>query len=159
MYFLICAILGVLLRVLNKDNASIELKHKLLLYITLIINLGYRITSQFIDINILLISIEISSLLLIIIFLYVNKQYVGILITGIGYISNLVVMLFNNGKMPVVTNITQLDYRHIPITEATTFKLLSDIISLPYPLNIGMGMSSIGDLIIGIGIMLVIRVL
>lgn len=157
MYLFICLILGVILRILNKSKTYINLKNKILLYITIILNLGYRIGAYFINVTSVLIPIEIISLFLIVTFICKNKEYAGVLTIGIGYILNLIVMLFNNGKMPVLTNIIQLDYRHVPITALTKLRLLADVIYLPYPLDIGMKVSSIGDLIIGIGIMLIIR--
>lgn len=157
MFLLICFVLGVVLRIFKKTNDTINVKNMSLLYIMLIINLGYRMLSQFIGLQVLLIPVEITSLILLIVFLYNNKKHIEILVMGLGYILNLIVMLLNKGKMPVLTAITQLDYRHVQMTDLTKLKFLSDIIYLPYPLNIAMKVSSIGDLIVGLGIILIIR--
>lgn len=101
---------------------------------------------------------EVIILLISLIFVYYNKYILSFWIIELGFIFNTFVMILNNGKMPCVNNLNiQFDIRHTIITNTTRLKLLSDIIYLPYPLNILAKLYSIGDIIIAIGLMLLIK--
>jgi hypothetical protein len=95
--------------------------------------------------------------LIILLLLVYNRKQVGIMIIGMGFIMNLMVMIVNQGKMPVLINqVVAFDLRHTMMIESTKLKILGDVIRLPHPLDIAMQISSVGDIVIAVGLMIII---
>jgi hypothetical protein len=166
MLFFILIAIGIIVGNLEKrnklkNNIHIEYRelNKLyLIYLIGIIQLIFRIMSNYYDIHSILIVTEIIILLISLIFIYYNRNIYSLLIIELGFILNSTAMLVNNGKMPCISNLgMQLDIRHSIITSTTQLKFLGDCIYLPYPFNILAGLYSIGDIIIAIGLMLLIK--
>lgn len=154
---LIAVIIGLLSK---KPIKKLDIKYIGLLYFVLGIQIVIRLLALITDMKILdkiLNPIHIITFLIIFIFSVYNKGQVGILILGIGFMMNLLVMIVNGGKMPVLINgVAEFDLRHSLMTAETKLRLLGDIISLPYPLSIGMIRSSIGDIVIVLGMMIIV---
>jgi hypothetical protein len=108
----------------------------------------------------------IYSLLILLIFMVLNLQYKGIKIAGIGFLSNLAVIVSNGGYMPQdllkiklvwgqekVELLKQFGhfYNGIIMSPNTHLNFLGDIIAIP-KLKFLMGVYSIGDVFITIGI-------
>lgn len=95
-----------------------------------------------------------------------NKKYVGVVTIGLGSLLNAVVILVNGGKMPVSLEALEragldkmadmlvrgADSKHSLLNENTYLGFLSDIIHIPGFPGIMMGIVSIGDLLIMIGL-------
>jgi hypothetical protein len=104
---------------------------------------------------------------LIIAGLWVNRHYIGLLIVAAGAFSNAVVIFVNNGRMPVSSGALAkigvfagsdlvkkaVNAKHVIADGGTKLSFLSDIIPLRGFIGLGMGVVSVGDLIIGVGIM------
>jgi hypothetical protein len=108
----------------------------------------------------------IYSLLILLIFMVLNLQYKGIKIAGIGFLSNLAVIVSNGGYMPQdllkiklvwgqekVELLKQFGhfYNGIIMSPNTHLNFLGDIIAIP-KLKFLMGVYSIGDVFITMGI-------
>jgi hypothetical protein len=101
--------------------------------------------------------IQMITFLIILLLLVYNRKQVGIMIIGMGFIMNLMVMIVNQGKMPVLINqVVAFDLRHTMMIESTKLKILGDVIRLPHPLDIAMQISSVGDIVIAVGLMIII---
>jgi hypothetical protein len=97
------------------------------------------------------------------VFIYLNKKDFSILILGLGFFLNAVVIFTNGGAMPVSSNaMSYVSTTHINpatqglyklLTSDTKFAFLGDIISIKL---LGHMVFSIGDIILSIGIMLLI---
>jgi hypothetical protein len=166
MLFFILILVGIIWGVLEKrnklkNNIHIEEQELNKLYLILlmgIMQLIFRIMSNFYNLHALLIPIEIILLVISLIFIDYNKKIISLSIIEIGFVLNSTVMLFNSGKMPCISNLgIQLDIRHSLMVNTTHLRVLGDIIYLPYPLDILAGLYSIGDIIIAIGLMLLIK--
>lgn len=144
-----------------KNNIYIEYKklNKLyLIYLIGFVQLVFRIMSNFYDLHIILIPIEVVILLISLVFIYYNRSVLPLLVIELGFLLNSIVMLLNKGQMPCISNLgMQLDVRHALMNGATHLKFLGDIIYLPYPLSLLAGLYSIGDMIIAIGLMFLIK--
>lgn len=144
-----------------KNNIHIEyiqLNKLYLIYLIGITQFIFRIISNFYNLHSVLIITEIIILLISLIFIYHNRNVYSLLIIETGFILNSIVMLANRGQMPCVSSLdTHLDVRHSLMTYFTHFKSLGDIIYLPYPLDVLAGLYSIGDIIIAIGLMILIK--
>lgn len=95
-----------------------------------------------------------------------NKKYIGLWFIGLGASLNALVMTVNGGRMPVgleamqkagiqaVTDaiLSGSDNKHIVLSETTKLGFLADIIYLPGVLGWGIGVLSIGDAIVALGI-------
>lgn len=115
-------------------------------------------------------TIHIIIYILIIISLILNIRGKGIIYILIGMLLNFMPILANNGKMPVSVRRLANSYlysqlnllkdnrilTHTLVTENTRFYYLSDIISIPKPYPFPK-IISIGDIIIGIGIFILIQ--
>jgi hypothetical protein len=151
-------ILGLVCNVFNKNgniklNKSNQFKiNKSYLIFIIVIS---RLIVVFLRLqNVLLVS-ELIQLGLLLILIYYNRKEIGIIVASIGFILNLIVMIFNNGKMPVRINNTQVpswDIKHSIMSEITHIRWLGDIVSIPYPLNIGIDIASVGDFVVVIGV-------
>jgi len=113
-------------------------------------------------------SFIITGLVYILLFagFWFNKQYLGICILASGSLLNALVMMVNNGKMPVSIKVAEAmgmssealrDGKHF-IDSAGTARLgfLADTIHLPAYIGFTMRAVSIGDLIIVAGLFLII---
>lgn len=166
MVFFILMFIGLLwgyyIKYFNKNNIKkqsyFQIHKSWLLYLFIIIQIGFRILSIFYNLEFILVFIEIFALILSLLFIYYNRKEISILIIEIGFILNSIVMICNDGMMPVIyTYGLLLDIRHSLINNTTNLIFLSDIIRLPLFLSYMAYLYSIGDLIIAIGIMFLIK--
>jgi len=95
-----------------------------------------------------------------------NREYIGLWFVGLGASLNALVMLVNGGRMPVsleamqkagIKEVTEMimsgaDNKHAVISSTTKLKFLADIIHLPGFIGQGMGVVSIGDLVVALGL-------
>jgi hypothetical protein len=95
-----------------------------------------------------------------------NKKYIGLWFIGIGASLNALVMIINGGRMPVSLEAMQkagiqvatdmvlsgADNKHIVLSDTTRLGFLADIIYLPGILGWGIGVLSIGDIIVALGL-------
>ncbi len=94
-----------------------------------------------------------------------NKETIGFLVAAIGTTLNFIVILFNGG-MPVDTDglgseaVARLasgaDGIHVLLGPTTRLSILADIVPYPLPAPFG-GTASIGDILLGLGIFLIIQ--
>jgi hypothetical protein len=103
-----------------------------------------------------------SHMLSYVIIMYVciiNWNKLSIILIGLGNLLNMIVIGFNQGKMPVKVPayITEpfFDRGHMLMTEATKFRILGDLILIRVPLL--HGVISIGDVLLVIGVFLIIQ--
>ncbi len=110
---------------------------------------------------------DYSLIILIVTFLLIslgvwhNRKFKGIIIIWLGFLSNTLVMLPNNGKMPVFLNSAYkpgmiIGARHIAADENTLLGFLGDYIYPPGFLGFFNKIVSIGDIVIVIGLCVVI---
>jgi hypothetical protein len=168
---LIIVVISIVIAVIvNKGLRGIEHKKVEQFYLIL---LGFAIQlvifSQefsYSKLNFLTPILYIYSLFILLIFMVLNLQYKGIKIAGIGFLSNLAVIVSNDGYMP--QDIPKLELvwgqgkvellkqaghfnNAILMSPNTHLNFLSDIIAIPKPRFL-MGVYSIGDVFITIGI-------
>jgi hypothetical protein len=168
---LIIVLIAIIIAVIvNKGLKGIEHKKVEQFYLIL---LGFAIQliifSQefsYSKLNFLTPILYIYSLFILLIFMVLNLQYKGIKIAGIGFLSNLTVIVSNGGYMP--QNLLKLELvwgqekvellkqaghfnNAISMSPNTHLNFLSDIIAIPKP-GFLMGIYSIGDVFITIGI-------
>lgn len=158
MLMIILLLIGVIIGLTSKQPIKkLEIKHIKILYIILAIQIGLRSLGFIFDINNgLLLTVQIITFLLILIFSVYNRSQVGIVLVETGFLMNQLVMILNKGKMPVlISGVAEFDLRHSLMTADTKLKFLADIISLPYPLNIAMLRCSIGDIVVYFGMMII----
>jgi hypothetical protein len=109
------------------------------------------------------------SYILIVIPLLLNLRIKGIYFALVGTVFNAIVIMANNGMMPVTKNAIiatgytktivsgqQLDIMHFVADDSTRFKFLSDFIPLPKPYPLPQ-ILSVGDLLLCIGLFLFIQ--
>jgi hypothetical protein len=117
-------------------------------------------------------SFIIQTLVFILLFLcfWFNREYLGLCFVGLGASMNALVMLINGGRMPVsleamqkagVKEVTEMilsgaDNKHVVISSTTKLKFLADVIYLPGFIGKGMGVVSIGDLVVALGLFIFI---
>jgi hypothetical protein len=168
---LIIVLIAIIIAVIvNKGLRGIEHKKVEQFYLIL---LGFTIQlvifSQefsYSKLNFLTPILYIYSLFILLIFMVLNLQYKGIKIAGIGFLSNLAVIVSNGGYMPQdllkielvwgqekVELLKQAGHFNnaISMSPNTHLNFLSDIIAIPRPRFL-MGVYSIGDVVITIGI-------
>ncbi|NMA49151.1 MAG: DUF5317 domain-containing protein [Tissierellia bacterium] len=148
-----------------KNLENVEIKGFYLITISALLQLSLSLIkktnvglTEIINSNYLIYIILSSYILLIIVaLLNINKFYMKLFLIGI--LLNLVVIMANNGKMPVsITGLKgiytetelperEFDIKHINVNKDTKLRLLADIILIdkPYPLP---KILSIGDLFI-----------
>jgi hypothetical protein len=168
---LIIVLIAIIIAVIvNKGLRGIEHKKVEQFYLIL---LGFAIQLvifnekfSYSKLNFLTPILYIYSLLILLIFMVLNLQYKGIKIAGIGFLSNLAVIVSNDGYMP--QNIPKLELvwgqgkvellkqaghfnNAILMSPNTHLNFLGDIIAIPKPRFL-MGVYSIGDIFILIGI-------
>jgi hypothetical protein len=168
---LIIVVISIVIAVIvNKGLRGIEHKKVEQFYLIL---LGFAIQlvifSQefsYSKLNFLTPILYIYSLFILLIFMVLNLQYKGIKIAGIGFLSNLAVIVSNDGYMP--QDIPKLELvwgqgkvellkqaghfnNAISMSPNTHLNFLSDIIAIPKPRFL-IGVYSIGDVVITIGI-------
>jgi hypothetical protein len=116
----------------------------------------------------------VTSLVLLLAFVWRNRRLVGVLILGVGVICNLVVIVANGGFMPITpetlveinpgSNVEQwpegVHYGNskdvIRMREDTKLRVLSDVLVSPPPLP-GTVAFSVGDLLIAAGIVVLLQ--
>ena len=168
---LIIVLIAIIIAIIvNKGLRAIEHKKVEQFYLIL---LGFTIQlvifSQefsYSKLNFLTPILYIYSLFILLIFMVLNLQYKGIKIAGIGFLSNLAVIVSNGGYMPQdllkielvwgqekVELLKQAGHFNnaISMSPNTHLNFLSDIIAIPRPRFL-MGVYSIGDVVITIGI-------
>lgn len=159
MLLIILALIGVVIGLTSNKIKKLEIKQKDLLYDILGLQIGFRLLGLIFtieDLNKVLSLVQIMTFVLVLMFMFYNRKQLSVLIVGVGTLLNLIVMIFNSGKMPVLTDMSVTDLRHSVMTGESKLKILGDIIDLPYPLSIGMAKSSIGDIIIFVGLMFIV---
>jgi hypothetical protein len=164
---LIAIIIGI---IINKGLRGIE--HKKIRHFYLIV-LGFAIQIIIFNekfenstANFLTPILYVCSLIIMLIFMLLNLQYKGIKIAGIGLLSNLAAIISNGGYMPqdlpkieLVWGMEKAELlkqtghlnNGIVMSSDTHLNFLSDVIAIP-KLKFLMGVYSIGDVIITIGI-------
>ncbi len=112
--------------------------------------------------------INLITFCMLLIGLWYNRRYAGMLFIGLGCLLNAAAILVNGGKMPVSMEmiekaglshmISELSFRHMIFEEWNQVRLplLSDIIHIPGFLGYWVGVASIGDLIITLGLFCVV---
>lgn len=168
---LIIVVISIVIAVIvNKGLRGIEHKKVEQFYLIL---LGFAIQLvifsrefSYSKLNFLTPILYIYSLLILLIFMVLNLQYKGIKIAGIGFLSNLAAIVSNGGYMPQdlmkieliwgqekVELLKQTGHFNnaISMSPNTHLNFLSDIIAIPKPRFL-MGVYSIGDVFITIGI-------
>jgi len=168
---LIIVLIAIIIAIIvNKGLRAIEHKKVEQFYLIL---LGFAIQLvifnekfSYSKLNFLTPILYIYSLFILLIFMVLNLQYKGIKIAGIGFLSNLAVIVSNGGYMP--QNLLKLEligeqekvellkqfghfYNGIVMSPNTHLNFLGDIIVIP-KLKFLMGVYSIGDVVITIGI-------
>jgi len=168
---LIIVLIAIIIAVIvNKGLRAIEHKKVEQFYLIL---LGFAIQLvifnekfSYSKLNFLTPILYIYSLFILLIFMVLNLQHKGIKIAGIGFLSNLAVIVSNGGYMP--QNLLKLKligeqekvellkqfghfYNGIVMSPNTHLNFLGDIIVIP-KLKFLMGVYSIGDVVITIGI-------
>lgn len=107
----------------------------------------------------------IISYMILIYALIRNRETIGFLVAAIGTALNFIVILFNGG-MPVDTDgldneavaglASAADGVHVMLGPTTRLSILADIVPYPLPAPFG-GTASIGDILLGLGIFLIIQ--
>lgn len=114
--------------------------------------------------------IQVTSYVMLFIGFWFNRQYLGMLLTGVGCGLNAAVILANGGRMPVSYEVLQsnqltdaihfvktgADFKHTLIDEGTRLVFLSDIMHPPGILSFGMQVISIGDIFVVFGMFFII---
>jgi hypothetical protein len=107
---------------------------------------------------------------MVIVCLWYNRRYIGVWFIGLGCILNALVMMLNDGKMPISYNALAkadllwtldsfragADGRHTIVNEATRLPLLADTMHPPFFFDYFMKVVSIGDLIVIWGLFLLV---
>ncbi len=107
----------------------------------------------------------IASFIILLIFVYLHRTDIGLLVIGAGILLNLVVIAFNGGMMPVDSTAIPPDVLeelaagekspfHRPADDQTLFAFLGDRIPLFYRPN---QLLSIGDLVLGGGVLIFVQ--
>jgi len=141
--FLFSVILGVVLGYLLKGNIenlnNLEIKGWWLIALGFLVEFIMKIflKSGNLQIGSLTYVLNIVMYSCIMAFIYINRKYKMILVIGIGFLLNIVVIFGNGCTMPIISG-------------ETKFKFLADVI--PYKLWKYGGIASIGDIILSIGI-------
>ncbi|WP_346899230.1 DUF5317 family protein [Clostridium sp. UBA7503] len=163
--FLFSIILGVVLGYLLKGNIenlnNLEIKGWWLIVLGFLVEFIMKIflKSGHLEIGSLTYVLNIVMYSCIMAFIYINRKYKMILVIGIGFLLNIVVILGNGCTMPISTkamdilNVSgQVETKGLYsiISVETKFKFLADVI--PYKLWKYGGIASIGDIILSIGI-------
>jgi hypothetical protein len=111
--------------------------------------------------------INIVAMIFVFIVLLANRKLPGVSVAVVGCVLNTVVMAANGGKMPTSHWARMVSgsapagkdaIRHIDMSAATHLKFLGNIIPEPKIGPFVLGVSSIGDLLMGIGIFILIQV-
>jgi len=167
--FLFSAILGVVLGYLLKGNLenlnNLEIKGWWLIALGFLVEFIMKIflKSGYLQIGNLTYFLNVIMYGCIMMFIYINRKYKMILIIGLGFILNIIVIFGNQCTMPIsgkameilnVAGPVKTKGLYSILNAETNFKLLADII--PYKLWILSGIASVGDIILAIGIIGVI---
>lgn len=94
---------------------------------------------------------------MLLIALWFNRHYAGMILIAAGSILNIVVMMCNGGKMPVNASAINIsDGKHILADKFTRLPFLGDIISPPGVLGYANSVVSVGDLVVILGLAVLI---
>ncbi|MDP4181819.1 MAG: DUF5317 domain-containing protein [Bacillota bacterium] len=175
MLFLIMVVLGVVLGLFTNGRLAYLLNIKFekiwLVLIAVCIQYSMNVLSSkgIIDAAKYGIIAQGAAFCILIIALWFNRKYLGVLVLGIGCLSNALVMMLNGGRMPVSHQALLdlgdlrslellskgLDGKHILVSEVTKLTFLADVISMPPVLGWLMPIVSVGDLIAAAGVFLI----
>lgn len=103
--------------------------------------------------------VHLSSYVIILIVLFLNRRFFALRIFAIGHIMNMLAIGFNQGKMPVDVGFLKnpiFDRGHSLLQEGTNLKILCDIFVVRIP-GITIRAYSLGDFFIMAGIFLLIQ--
>ena len=156
MLLLVILLISVILGNINKNPVKLKLEKIWLCIVGAMIIVAGGVLIYF-NTDVLIVTRLIGNIF-IIIFVFKNIKEISTFMIGLGYTLNSIVMISNNGKMPVkllgIISEEVIDARHSVLIDDTSFYWLADIIKLPYPLSIGNYILSIGDVVsfIGLGI-------
>lgn len=163
--FLFSVILGVVSGYLLKGNLenlnNLEIKGWWLIALGFLVEFIIKIflISGYLQIGSLTYILNIAMYSCIMAFIYINRKYKMILVIGIGFLLNIIVIFGNGCTMPVsakamdILNISgpvETKGLYSIISSETRFKFLADVI--PYKLWKYGGIASIGDIILSIGV-------
>lgn len=169
--FIISLCLGIIMGYIFKGKLA-NLAHLKLNYIWLVIigvilegGINALLQRQIWELGVLTYTLDLIMYILIFAFVILNRNSREIILMGIGFLLNALVIFANGGAMPVSTQALEWVGKlgdiadqglYMMMHESTRFKLLADII--PISLNRIAFIISIGDVILCIGmIILVIR--
>ena len=165
------AIISILLVILRKGSLKklkdVNIKGWYILFISagvqvlISLSVKYNILEDFVFKNFKYLIILSYLFMIITILLNIEKKYMKLFLIGI--LLNLIVIIANNGKMPVSINgfkgirdetilpYREFDIKHMGINKNTKFKYLADIILIPKPYPLPK-IISIGDIFLMSGI-------
>lgn len=163
--FLFSVILGVVLGYLLKGKLenlnNLEIRGWWLIILGFLVEFIMKIFLKlgYLQIGIFTYFLNIIMYSCIMIFIYINRRYKMILIIGLGFILNIIVIFGNQCTMPIsakameILNVggsVETKGLYSILNSETNFKLLADII--PYKIWRLSGIASIGDIVLAIGI-------
>ncbi len=163
--FLFSVILGVVLGYLLKGELenlnNLEIKGWWLIILGFLIEFMMKVFLKLghLEIGNLTYSLNIIMYSCIMTFIYLNRKYKMILIIGLGFILNIMVIFGNRCTMPIstkamnilnVSGVVETKGLYSILSKETNCKLLADII--PYKLWKFCGIASIGDIVLAIGV-------
>lgn len=163
--FLFSVILGIVLGYLLKGKLenlnNLEIRGWWLIILGFLVEFVMKVflKSEYLEIGNFTYFLNIIIYSSIMIFIYINRKYKMILIIGLGFILNIIVIFGNGCTMPIsakameILNVGgQVETKGLYsiLNQETNFKLLADII--PYKIWKLSGIASIGDIVLAIGI-------
>jgi len=163
--FLFSVILGVVLGYLLKGNLenlnNLEIKGWWLIVLGFLVEFIMKVflKSGHLQIGSLTYALNITMYSCIMSFIYINRKYKMILVIGLGFLLNMVVIFGNGCVMPIsakamnilnVSGSVETKGLYSILSAETRFKFLADVI--PYKLWKYGGIASIGDIILAIGV-------
>lgn len=120
----------------------------------LFIGFGMQIVASFVDSSRLAVSLLLTSFVVLLVMVWLNRSAPGMWIAGIGLLMNFIVISLNNG-MPVLPEAIRLaggstdvvfGAKHVVLDEATRLPFLADVIPLPG------SVISLGDVFLAVGL-------
>lgn len=120
----------------------------------LFIGFGMQIVATFVDSSRIAVTLLLTSLVVLLVMVWLNRSAPGMWIAGIGLLMNFVVISLNNG-MPVLPEAIRLaggsgdvvfGAKHVILDESTRLPFLADVIPLPG------SVISLGDVFLAVGL-------
>lgn len=150
------------------DNlAKLEFRYPLLVFLGLTIQVASEVFAGFVppgwrdDGRGL--AILLSSYILLIAFVVINRHLPGMLFVGIGLALNLLVITLNGGMPVSIRSAEEVGIdpgvyleraiKHRPLGPGTLLPFLADVIPLPFIRNV----VSVGDVVLGVGVFLLVE--